>query len=310
MTDFFFFSSSAADYLATRRAMGYKLVYQGQLLGQFAAYLEAVGAERLTIAHALAWAKQPADGAPVWWAVRLGAARGFARYLSAIEPATEVPPARLLPEPSHRIVPYIYSDADTARILQAAGRLAPEHRADTYRTLIGLIGVTGMRAGEAVRLDREDVDLDQGLLTIRNSKFGKSRQLPLHPTSVEALAAYARRRDQRRPVPKSPSFFTSAIGTRLLRDNVCTVFPRLVRDAGLTSPAGRRPPRLHDMRHSFATKTLVGWYRDGLDVERRLPLLSTYLGHIEPSSTYWYLSAVPELLALIAERIDAAEVGR
>lgn len=300
------FSAAAADYLSTRRAMGYKLAYQGQLLGQFAAYLDAVGTDRLTIVHALAWAQQPAGAAPVWWAVRLGVARGFARYLSAIEPATEVPPVRLLPEPSHRIVPYIYSDPDIALLLAVAGRLAPEHRADTYRTLIGLISVAGLRAGEAVRLDRDDVDLDEGLLTIRNSKFGKSRQVPLHPTSVEALAAYARRRDKRRPRPKSPSFFTSAIGTRLLRDNVSTVFPRLVREAGLQSAHRLRSPRLHDLRHTFAVRCVIGWYREGLDAERRLALLSTYLGHVDPRTTYWYLTAVPELLELIADRIDAA----
>ncbi len=303
------FSSAAADYLATRRAMGYKLAYQGHMVGQFAAYLEGVAAEHLTIAHALAWAKQPADAAPVWWAVRLGTVRGFARFLSTLDPATEVPPVGLLPEPSHRIVPYIYSEQDVARLLEAAGRLCPEHRADTYQTLIALVAVTGMRVGEAVRLDHHDVDLDEGLLTIRNTKFGKSRQLPLHPTTVEALAAYARRRDERRPKPKSPSFFTSAIGTRLLRDNVCTVFPRLVRKTGLRSPNRLRPPRLHDLRHSFAVRCVIGWYRDGLDVERRLPLLSTWLGHAAPAHTYWYLSAVPELLELIADRIDtAAEV--
>lgn len=308
MTDF---CSAAADYLATRRAMGYKLTCQGQMLGQFAAYLDASGAEHLTIAHALSWAKQPADAAPVWWAARLGTVRAFARYLSALDPATEVPPAGLLPEPSHRIVPYIYSDADIARLLEAAGRLSPEHRADTYQTLIGLVAVTGMRVGEAVRLDHDDVDLDEGLLTIRNTKFGKSRQLPLHPTSVAAVAAYARRRDERRPRPKTPSFFTSTIGTRLLRDNVSTVFPRLVRDTGLTSPNRLRPPRLHDMRHSFAVRSVIGWYQQGFDVERRLPLLSTWLGHVAPSSTYWYLSAVPELLELIADRLDAiTEVGR
>ncbi len=302
MTDF---AACAADYLTTRRAMGYKLAYQGQMVTQFAAYLDAMGAQRLTIAHALAWAKQPAGAAPVWWAVRLGTARGFARFLSALDPATEVPPVGLLPEPSHRAVPYIYSDDDIARLRRAAGRLQPEHRADTYQTLIGLIAVTGMRVGESVRLDRDDVDLDQGLLTIRNSKFGKSRQLPLHPSTVEALADYACRRDQRRPTAKSVSFFTSAIGTRVLRDNVCTVFPRLVRETGLNSPNRLRPPRLHDLRHSFAVKTLVGWYRDGLDVERRLPLLSTWLGHSTPRDTYWYLSAVPELLELVAERLDA-----
>lgn len=305
------FAAAAADYLAARRAMGYKLAYQGQMLRQFAAYLDSAGAEHLTLAHALSWAKQPVGAAPVWWAVRLGTARGFARYLSALDPATEIPPAGLLPEPSHRIVPYIYSGQDIAALRQAAGRLSPEHRADTYQTIIGLLAVTGMRVGESVRLDRDDVDLGEGLLTIRNSKFGKSRQLPLHPTSVEALAGYARRRDGRRARPKSAAFFTSATGTRVLRDNVCTVFPRLVRETGLTSPNRTRPPRLHDLRHSFAVRSVIGWYRDGLDVERRLPLLSTWLGHAAPKHTYWYLSAVPELLELIADRIDViAEAGR
>jgi integrase/recombinase XerD len=302
MTDF---SAAATDYLTTRRAMGYKLLWQGQLVKQFAAHLDSVGAAHLTLAHAVSWAKQPGGAAPVWWAARLGAARGFARYVSALDPATEVPPTGLLHEPSHRIVPHIYSDEDIQRLLRAAGRLHPEHRADTYQTLIGLISVTGMRVGETVRLDREDVDLDQGLVTIRNTKFGKSRQLPLHPTTTQALAAYASRRDERRPAPKSPSFFTSAIGTRVLRDNVCTVFPRLVRQAGLGSVNGRRPPRLHDMRHTMAVRCLIGWYRHGLDVERRLPLLSTWLGHTAPEHTYWYLTGVPELLALIAERLDA-----
>lgn len=224
MTDF---SSAAADYVTTRRAMGYKFAYQGQMVRQFAAYLDGVGAERLTIAHALSWAKQPANGAPGWWAVRLSTARGFARFLSALDPTTEVPSVGLLPEPSHRAVPYIYSDEDVARLRQAAGRLRPEHRADTYQTLIGLIAVTGMRVGESVGLDRDDVDLEQGLLTIRNSKFGKSRQLPLHPSTVDALAAYARRRDERRPKPKSPSFFTSAIGTRVLRTTCAPSSPAL-----------------------------------------------------------------------------------
>ena len=307
MTDF---AALAADYLITRRAMGYKLAYQGRMVEQFAAYLDAIGAEHLTIAAALSWARQPVDAKPVWWAVRLSTARAFARFLSAVDPATEVPPVGLLPEPSHRAVPYIYTDEDIERLHRAAGRLNPEHRADTYQTLIALIAVTGMRVGEAVRLDRDDVDLDEALLTIRNSKFGKSRQVPLHPTSAEALAAYARRRDERRPVPKSPSFFTSAIGTRVLRDNVCTVFPRLVREAGLRSPNRLRPPRAHDLRHTFAVRCVIGWYRQGLDVERRMPLLSTWLGHVNPSSTYWYLTGVPELLELVADRLDSGTAGR
>lgn len=305
------FAAAAADYVATRRAMGYKFAYLGQMVTQFAAYLDSAGAEHLTLTHALSWAKQPADGAPVWWAVRLGTARGFARYLSALDPATEIPPAGLLPEPSHGIVPYIYSDQDVAALRRAAGRLCPEHRADTYQTLIGVLAVTGMRVGESVRVDRDDVDRDEGLLTIRNTKFGKSRQLPLHPTTVEALADYARRRDERHPRPKSPSFFTSTTGTRLLPGQRLHRIPRLVREVGLTSPNRHRPPRLHDLRHSFAVRSVIGWYRDGADVERRLPLLSTWLGHTEPKHTYWYLSGVPELLELIADRIDAtAEAGR
>jgi len=316
MTDY---RAAAADYLATRRAMGYKLAYQGQMLAQLVSYLDAAGAEHLTIRHAVAWARQPSAAARAWWAVRLSTVRAFARYLSALDPATEIPPAGLIPAPSHRVVPYIYTADDIARLLAAAGRLPTAHRADTYQTLIGLVAVTGMREGEAVRLDRDDVDFEQGLLTIRNSKFGKSRQIPVHSSTVEALAGHAARRDARRHrrdgrqhhhPPSSASFFTSTTGTRLLRDNVSTVFPCLVREAGLDWSGHRRPPRLHDLRHSFAVHTLVGWYRQGLDVEQRLPLLSTYLGHVAPKSTYWYLSAVPELLELIADRLDAvAEVG-
>jgi integrase len=314
------YRAAAADYLVTRRAMGYKLAYQGQMLTQFVAYLDAVGAEHLTIRDAVDWAKQPSSGARAWWAVRLSTVRAFARYLSALDPATEIPPAGLIPAPSHRMVPYIYTEDDVARLLVAAGRLPTPHRADTFQTLIGLVAVTGMREGEAVRLDRTDMDLEQGLLTIRDSKFGKSRQIPVHPSTVEALAGYAQRRDARRHrregrqhhhPPSSTSFFTSTTGTRLLRDNVSTVFPRLVREAGLADAGHHRPPRLHDLRHSFAVNTLIGWYRQGLDVEQRLPLLSTYLGHVAPKSTYWYLSAVPELLELIADRLDTmTEVSR
>jgi len=313
------YRAAAEDYLVTRRAMGYKLAYQGQMLAQFAAWLDDVGAEHLTISLALSWAKQPSDAARSWWAVRLSTVRGFARYLSALDPDTEIPPAGMIATGSHRIVPYIYSEPDIARLLKAAGRLGDVHRADTYQTLIGLVAVTGMRAGETVRLDRNDVDLEQGLLTIRDSKYGKSRQIPVHPSTVEALAGYARRRDAREPrrdgrrnrhAPSSSSFFTSTTGTRLLRDNVSTAFPRLVRAAGLVSHSRGRAPRLHDLRHSFAVNTLVGWYRQGLEVEPRLPLLSTYLGHVAPSSTYWYLTAVPELLELIADRLDAPSEAR
>lgn len=248
MTDF---ASAVTDYLRTRRAMCYKQAMDGRLLRQFAAYLDTVHAEHLSVTHALSWATSR-DAAPAWHAGALTIVRSFARYLSALDPTTEIPPIGLVPESSHRAVPYIYSEDDIRRVLAEAGRLAPEHRADTYQTLIGLIAVTGMPVGEAVRLDNDDVDVDEGIVTIRDTRFGKSRQVPLHPTAVEALHAYARRRDERRPTPRSPSFFTSSIGTRLLRDNVSTVFPRLAHAAGLTSPCGQRPPRRHDVRHTFA----------------------------------------------------------
>lgn len=309
------YKAALADYLATRRAMGYKLAYQSQMLAQFVVYLDTIGAEHLMVEHAVGWAKQPADANRSWWAVRLSTVRAFARYLSALDPATEIPPSGLIPAQSHRAVPYIYGEDDVVKLLAAAGRLTTAHRADTYQTLIGLVAVTGMREGEAVRLDRDDVDLEQSLLTLRNSKYGKSRQIPVHTRTVEALAGYVERRDARRPrrdgrlnrhAPSSASFFTSTTGTRLLRDNVSTVFPCLVRAAGIDWTGHPRPPRFHDMRHSFAVQTLIGWYRQGLDVEARLPLLSTYLGHVAPKSTYWYLTAVPELLELIADRLDAA----
>jgi integrase len=305
MTDF---GSAVADYLQIRRAMGYKLTQDGRVLLQFVAYLDEVGAERLTITDALSWATQSSDAAPAWRAGRLTIVRSFARWLAALDPATEIPPVGLLAEPTHRVIPHVYSDDDISRVIEAAGRLAPEHRADTYQTVIGLLAVTGMRVGETVRLDNDDVDLNDGILTIRNTKFGKSRQIPLHPTTVEALHGYAARRDERRPKPKSPSFFTSSIGTRLLRDNISTVFPRLIQAAGVVSAHGRRRPRAHDLRHTFAVRCVIRWYRDGLDVHQRLPLLSTYLGHVDPATTYWYLSTVPELVELVAERLDTEDL--
>ncbi|MHB1527577.1 MAG: tyrosine-type recombinase/integrase [Candidatus Dormibacteria bacterium] len=302
MTDF---ASAATDYLVTRRALGYQLSQQGQLLTQFVAYLDSVGASHLTVEHAVAWAKLPTATDPVWWNARLAVVRGFSRYMHALDPFTEVPPVGILPDRNHRVIPYIYDDDDLRRLLQAAGRLSSPLRADTYQTLIALLAVTGMRIGEAVRLDQIDLDWSQGLLTIRHSKYGKSRQLPLQPTTVDALRGYARRRDERRPRAKSPSFFVSTVGTRLIPRNAMAGFAQLVCDAKLDWSGRRRPPRLHDLRHAFAVRTVIGWYRDGLSVEERLPLLSTYLGHIGPASTYYYLTAVPELLALAIARLEA-----
>jgi len=302
---------AAHDYLALRRALGYKLESQEPLLAGFVCYLEQAGAATVTIELAVAWATQPTDADPVWWSKRLSVARGFARYLQTVDPATEVPPAQLLPYRCRRATPYLYAPAEIAALMAAAGGLASPLKAATYQTLIGLLAVSGMRVGEAIRLDRDDVDFEHGLLRIIKSKFGKSRELPLHPSTVRALEAYARQRDRLCPKASSPSFFVSTAGTRLWAANVRGAFARLARTVGLEPRSPRCRPRLHDLRHSFAVASLLDWYRAGVDVQTRLPLLSTYMGHVEPAATYWYLQAAPELLALAARRLEqAAEVER
>lgn len=300
---------SVEDYLSVRRALGYKLAENGRLLPDFVAYVEAAGASTVTTELAVAWATQPKDSTPVWWARRLAMVRGFARHMEALDPDTEVPPLGLLPHRCCRVAPYLYSDADIAALMAAARALPSRQRAATYETLIGLLAVTGMRLGEAVRLDRDHVDFDEEIVMVWNSKFQKSRAVPLHPATADALRRYARLRDRCCRRPKTPSFLLSTTGTRLNAGSIHHLFPRLVRDAGLEQPGGRRP-RLHDLRHGFAVRTLLGWYRMGVNVDARMPLLSTYLGHSNPENTYWYLSAVPELLFLASERLEHVEEGR
>jgi integrase len=294
------------DYLRIRRALGFKMERPGELLPQFVAHLEQAGAETVTTELALSWAKQPPDGHPAWWAERMGTVRGFAKHLQAFDPATQVPPPDLLPSLPRRATPFLYSNAEVVALMEAASALRPPLRAATYETLVGLLAVTGMRVGEAIRLDRDDLDWNHGLLTVRDSKFGKSREIPLHPSTVEALATYARLRDRLRPQPPAPSFFVSIAGTRLLDKNVHRTFLELVRRAGLQRRSATCRPRPHDLRHTFAMRTLLDWYRAGVEVEARLPLLSTYLGHFHPRDTYWYLSAAPELMALVGQRLERA----
>jgi integrase/recombinase XerD len=296
--------AAVEQYLTTRRALGFKLKPDGRMLLDFVDYLERSGASTVTTGAAVAWARQPTSAHPRWWNRRLGMVRGFARYLQAFDPATEVPPTDLLPCHDRRTMPYLYSSTDIAELLQAAGRLRSPLQATTYQTLIALLAVTGLRIGEACRLDRDDVDLDTGILTIIGTKFGKSRQVPLHDSTVVALATYARRRDQLCPRPLTPSFLVSVTNNRVPAAGACQVFARLLNTTQVRAPAGRRRPRLHDLRHSFAVASLLDWYRTDADVPVRLPLLSTYLGHVDPKSTYWYLQAAPELLALAAERLE------
>lgn len=230
--------------------------------------------------------------------------RGFATYCKALDPAHEVPPADLLPHRTGRATPYLYSDEEIRALMAAAEGLPFPLRALTFRTLVALLAVTGLRVGEAIRLDRADLDLNAGILTVRGSKFGKSREVPLHPSSVAALGAYLARRDALHPRPAAPALFISLAGTRLLYCGVHWTFLRLVRRAGLVPRSASCRPRPHDLRHTFAVRTVLEWYRAGADVEARLPRLSTYLGHVNPGATYWYLSAAPELLALAGERLE------
>jgi integrase len=298
---------SLVDYLALRRSLGHELAEAGWLLPGFVANLDAHGTQTVTIEAALAWAQHSASGrATTVGPRRMTAARGFARYLSGIDPATEVPPLGLMPHRQRWRRPFIYSPAEIDAVMhQARCSIVSPLRAGTYDTLIGLLAATGLRIGEAIKLDRSDVDWAEGVLLIRESKFGKTRMVPLQATSTQALADYARLRDEFEPRPKDTSFFVSLTGRRLCYAVVGQTFRQLVNTAGIGT-LGPSAPRLHDLRHTFAVRTLLGWYRTGEDVQARMPWLSTYLGHREPASTYWYLSAAPELLALAAARQDTA----
>jgi integrase/recombinase XerD len=296
----------AEEYLAIRRAVGFKLDQVGRLLESFVAYLEEVGAQRITTELALTWATSPNSATPAWWGQRLSAVRGFARHLHLLDPSSEVPLTGLFPQRYGRATPYLYSSSEVAALMAAARRLAPPLRAATYETLIGLLFVSGMRIGEAIALDGDDVDLTDGIVRIVHAKFNKARELPVAPSTTDALSAYAVLRDELQPRPKAPSFFVSTVGTRLYYRNVCAVFRRLVDEAGLEQRSPHCRPRLHALRHSFAVRTLLDWYRADSDVQAQLPLLSTYLGHTGPDATYWYLSAAPELLARAAARLENA----
>ena len=293
----------AGDYLAVRRSLGYELYSHELLLRDFVEFMDRAGADTVTIAIAVSWARLPKDAKPIWWARRLGVIRGFARYLATIDPRTEIPPRDLLPAHEQRLAPYIYSQAEVQALTNAAAALRPAVRGATHRTLIGLLAVTGLRLGEALGLDRQDVDLDAGVLRVRG-KNDKWREVPLHPTTTRALADYARLRDDQWPAPKTSAFFVCSTGERLQKSVVHHTFPQLIRQVGLEGRGQRARPRPHDLRHAYAVHTLLDWYRDGEIVDAKLPLLSTMLGHAKPEHTYWYLQAVPELTELVAARLD------
>jgi len=295
------------QYLLLRRAVGFKLVGEAQLLAEFVTFAEQTGESTVTTEAALAWARLPLGGSPNYLSRRLRAVRSFARYLHALDPACEVPPIELLPASKHRPTPYLYSDGEVAALMRAARELCPPSRAAMVETLIGLLACTGLRIGEALRLDRDDFDPAQGRLTVRDSKFGKSREVLLDPSTVRALIDYGEIRDRLCPHTNERSLFVTSRGTRPSHPTIHQPFRALLERAGVKHPSPTRRVRVHDLRHSFAVKTLLGCYRSGDDVAARMPLLSTYLGHVDPAATYWYLSAAPELLALAAQRLEQTE---
>lgn len=294
---------SLAEYLAVRRALGYRLERTEMLLGQFLDHLDAAGAEQITVEHALAWAILPGRGEH-WHSMRLGAVRGFARYLHEVDPRIEVPPADVLPDRTRRAVPYLYTDEQIKALMRATRTLHTAHKAATFGTLLGLLLVTGMRIGEAIALDRADFDADLGTLIIRHGKLGKFRELPLHPTTISAVARYLRRRDRPRPVGPTEALLVSTVGTRLCVSDVQSAFRRLRAHAGIVQRSAVCRPRLHDCRHSFAVRTLLDAYRTDGDPAARIAALSTYLGHVDPGKSYWYLEAAPELMELAGERLE------
>ena len=273
---------SLAEYLAVRRALGYKLEGTEPLLRQFLDHLDAAGIDQITVEHALEWATLPAAGEH-WHAMRLGAIRGFARYLHDLDPRVEVPAADLLPDRPRRAVPYLYTDEQILALIEAAGTLRSAHKTATFRTLFGLLVVTGMRIGEAIALDRADFDADLATLIIRHGKFGKSRELPLHPSTTSALTRYLARRDRPRPAGPTEALLVSNAGTRLFISDVQTAFRTLRARAGILPRSAACRPRLHDMRHSFAVRTLLDAYRTDGDPDPRIAALSTYLRHVDPA---------------------------
>lgn len=296
-----------SNYVAIRRGLGFQFRLPTSCLHNFVAFLQTEGASFITTELALRWATQPEKAQPSTWVWRLGMVRRFAKWLHAMDPRTEVPPENILCHRYQRKTPHIYSDEEITRLLRRAEQLPSSNglRAYTYTTLFGLLAVSGMRVNEALGLDRQDVDLHHDILTIRRTKFGKSRHVPIHPSTGLVLRKYADQRDRIFPAPRTPAFFISDRGTRITDCMARYTFAKISQQLGLRPKAigHGRGPRLLDMRHRFAVRTLINWYRAGIDVERELPKLATYLGHVHINETYWYLEAVPELLQLATDRL-------
>ena len=293
------------DYLRLRRALGFKLQNAGRLLGQFVDYLEARGIDTITTDEALTWASLPDNASTHWRAIRLSVVRGFATYLHGSDRSVEVPPPGLFRSGPCRATPYLYSSAEVASLLEQATGLHPRLRAATYQGLIGLLAVSGIRIGEGIALDDQDLDVEHAVLAVRDSKFGKSRLVPLHQTTTAALLRYRELRDELSPQRSSLALFVSSRGTRLHHSNIGLTFARLTSRSGIVARSASCRPRIHDLRHAFAVSCLLQCHLSGGDVAVMLPRLATYLGHADPKHTFWYLSAAPELMALAGQRLEA-----
>jgi integrase len=291
------------DYLALRRSLGFKLRKDGETLGGFISFFRSQKAPYLTTALALRWARLPQGTNPAWWTDRLSMLRGFAAYWKTLDPRIEVPPVRLLVPYHKRPSPYIYTKNQIAQVLAVTRQLPSEDRL-TYWTLFGLLAVTGMRVGEARGLNEEDVDLKQGTINIRAAKRGSMRVLPIHPSTCEALRRYAMRRHRQLPPARTTSFFIVLDGRRPSHHVAWKTFKEVLVTVGIRTPSQQKGPRLHDLRHTFAVRTLMGFYRAEQDIDHKIHALSTYLGHKGIRCTYWYLTAVPELMSLALARLE------
>jgi integrase/recombinase XerD len=300
------------DYLSMRRSLGFKLSRHEPCLREFVSFPKKRRTSRITTQLALQFATHHRHHQPAEWAARLSVVRGFACYRSGDDLATEIPPPGLLPCRPMRARPYLYSEEEIDQLLNAAKSLRSIHslRPWTYYCLLGLLAVTGVRISEALNLQPKDVDWSEGLLTIHGTKFGKSRLVPLHRSTEKVLSAYAKRRDRFFAGKPVSHFFVSSRGNRLDGGDVRRTFYRLSRQTGLREASASRGPRLHDFRHRFAVQTLVRWYHGGEEVERRLPILSTYLGHAHVTDTYWYLTNTPELRGAAGKRLEQRWGGR
>ncbi|KRQ95446.1 tyrosine-type recombinase/integrase [Bradyrhizobium valentinum] len=295
------------EYLDLRRSLGFKLKKDERLLLDFAAFMERRGAARITSKLALAWARRPKTTDPNYLAGRLRAIRSFARYRILTDPRTEIPPTDLLPRQRTTFQPHLFSRDEIARLLAASLQrrrgAKPISRWSRY-AMFGLLSVTGMGVGEALNLDLEDVDLDNGVLTIRNTKFGKSRLVQVHATTCAVLKLYREQRNTFLAGRIARPFFISPLGRRITHSTLGLSFRRLSRKLGLRSASDATGPRLHDLRHSMAVEVLRQCYGSGANPERRLPALSTYLGHTHLNYTYWYLHQNPSLMKQAVTRLE------